>query len=452
MSRVAFAIFLIFFLPNFLLGGTAKLSIYLSIDDPESSPLWFELKKIAISTDGKEWRAFKVDKEINSKEIGRGQFLIGLYSIPPGNYRFLKLEIGKAASAKGEKLFLLSKKKNEFIYTFPKNLSLDEGDSKCLFLRWNLRASLKGVFTFDPFIVPILQGIPLRGELLYVSCNDINTIYVADASENHIIASIGVDSPFGFAIRKEQDSMYIVSSSQRKIYTLELSTNRIINEFPIPGAVSPTFIVLSQDGSIGYVTDPYTDSVFKIDMFSGYVIAKKKVGVRPYYILYDYPSNTIFVSSTEDHSVYMVDPDDLSILGSIRVGDKPEGLLLYKNFICSTDRNSDSITVYDLSERNYYGKVNIGFEPRRIIAWNNKVFVSCYGSDEISIIILNHFIPFKTIKTKKGPLSMDIYPSRSWLYVAERESKSIGVVDLTTETYIYSIPLPGKPFELKVVY
>ncbi|WP_068548876.1 YncE family protein [Thermosulfidibacter takaii] len=431
----------------------ARVSIFLSLKKTPAPHVWFVLKKLYISQEGKNWVLIREKPlEIDSSRISAGQLFVGSSMVSPGTYIRIKLVVDKAALKKDGRLVLLSMGKKELQFRVEPPLELSKGDSTCLFFTWDVAASVKKGFLFEPVMEVKPQSVSITSELLYVTCDDVGTLYIIRTDRNWVIGSLAVGSePKGFRIDGRHNRIYVVSSGDRDIKVVEATTNRVVDSVMIPFGLSPTFIELTPDGKNAFLTDPGSNYLLKLDLDSGTVIGELELGYKLYYPLYIPEEDLLVVSSPLSQTVYFIDPDSLKIRQMAKVGTSPEGLLYHAGLLYVADRDANSVTVYDLRRSQIKDRINVGLEPRRLVKGANRIYVSNYGDNSISVILFGTPVSFRRIAVGKGPLEMAVCVRRKWLYVAEREDKQVGVIDITSGKRIYTIPLNCRPFYLQTL-
>ncbi len=454
IPRVPFSVLLaVCLFSSLAFAREARISVYLSLKEPALSRLWFQIEDVSVSQNGQDWEnLIERPLEVDSSRVGRGQMFLGIFQVPRGTYTRLKLTLGKAALKKEGKLVLLSLAQREVEFRISPPLNLREGDSTCLFIQWDVEGSVRAGFSFEPSIRVRAQAIPLRGELLYVTCDDIDTLYVIRADRNWVVGSLGMgDAPKGLRIDREHNRLYVVDSGSRDIKVVELSTNRVVDTIMLPFVLEPTFIELSPGGDKGYVTDRRANYLLKVDLASGSVESQTELGHGLYFPLYVADQGVLAVSSSLSQAVYLVDPVDLRVRGEIRTGDGPEGLLAYQGYLYIANRGSNTVTVYSFSNGNVLGQLNVGLQPRRLAENNGKIYLGNYGDGSLSLLLPGRLVVMRRIAVGGSPFALAVCERRRWLYVLDRKGKKVRVVGLTSERPVAAIPLGGSPFSAQVL-
>ena len=429
-------------------AGEARVSVYLSLKEPALSPVWFKIERVSISQEGQDWKTLvKKPLEVDSSEIGSGQLFLGIFQVPQGTYTRLKLTLEKAALKKGGKLVLLSLAQRDVEFRISPPLNLRERDSTCLFLTWDVDASVKGKFSFEPVIQVKPQAISITSELLYVTCDDIDTLYIIRADKNWVVGSLGLgESPKGLSLDRRANRLYVVESGSRDVRVVELSTTRVVDSIMLPFVMEPVFIALSPRGSRGYVTDGRANYLLKVNLVSGAVEDQTEMGQGLYYPLYVEDEGVLAVSSLRSQKVYLVDPGDLRVRQEIRAGDGPEGLLAYGGYLYAANRRSNTVTIYNFRSGRV-NQLNVGFQPRRLLECNGKIYVANYGDGSLSLLLPGRRVVMRRIRVGGSPFTMAYSQARRWLYILDRKGKKVRVLDLTSERPVATISLGGEPFD-----
>ena len=213
----------------------ARLSLYLQLRGSPRRSIRWRMGGLALRGGG-WWRELAGGPwEVDSARLGEGQLLLGCFVLRPGRYDALRLRALKASLRREGQRRMLALDRPRVALPLPRPLELRGGDSVCLFLEWDVDASLREGFLFRPCLRVRLQRPPLRGELLYVTCDDIGTLYVVGANANRVVAALGVGPcPRGLLLDPEGNRLYVVDSRDRAVRVVELSTNRVVDSLALP--------------------------------------------------------------------------------------------------------------------------------------------------------------------------------------------------------------------------
>ena len=116
---------------------------------------------------------------------------------------------------------------------------------------------------------------------------------------------------------------------------------------------------------------------------------------------------TVYVSNEKDNSISIIDSDSLSVVDTIKVGQRPRGILLTKDgsqlLICASD--DDTVQVMDVA------------------------------SKEI----------VKTLPSGPDPELFILHPSGSPLYIANEDDNLVTVIDLENDKVLAEVPVGVEP-------
>ncbi len=423
--------------------GDATLSLFMKLTDPLGESIWMEMEDVEVFS-GENWFPIASTRsEIDSNEISAaGQILIGRGGLPSGFYSRLRFKVGKAALARlGEKI-ILSVDNPVVELSFSSQLRLQKGDSPSLFLTWDSSASIQNKVNFLPRIDVSMQSIPLTTDLAYVSCPAINTVYIVRTDQNLVCGSIGVSGhPTCLKIIEQNNRFYVLSSDQGTIKIFELSSNRILDEVRIPHVQEASYMDVDPSGEWAYVVDERGDQLFRINLSTGVLSDRVRLGSRPKYIMYQQEESILVVSSAYDQKVFYIDPTNLSIVKTLTTGGSPDGLIVLNNLLFVAESSTNMVSVFDTNSGRARAQIHVGRTPRRFVSNFNSIYLANYGEGTVSILRAGQLNVLRDIPVGGNPLEMAVYPARQWLYVGDEGGRGLSVIDLTSNMVVKTIEL-----------
>ncbi|WP_456431004.1 YncE family protein [Thermosulfuriphilus sp.] len=436
---------LLFLLIYFSLWGSAsaaRINVFLNIVAPPPEEVSFRIKNLyLIKSSGQKIPLSEGGSRVFSTANFAQEFLAAK-NISPGEYQGLILEISDTCLGEEH----LDSPAAPLKIRIPFRIRGKE--SLSLFVFWNVRDSLQGR-SFIPQFYGRLQGRPLRDETLYVTCDDIDTLFAIRADTNQVVASLGLEGgPKDLAISLTGDRLYIVASKAKALNVVELSTFRTIDTFFLPLAISPQFIALL-GGNQAVVTDPQAHYLLLINLVSGGLISSRRLGYQPSEILYWEEKGQIFVSSPADQVVYILNAD-LSQGGKLTGIMDPRGLWIKDGRLYVAEYRPGTVSVFNLDNGELVGRIRSGRGTIRVSGSGSRLYISNEEEGTIGVISPGQLTISKKIRVKGSPFTMATYKQRRWLYVADRRNKGIIVIDITSEKPVGRIILGGKPFGMIV--
>ncbi|MDH5298140.1 MAG: hypothetical protein OEV91_03905 [Desulfobulbaceae bacterium] len=392
--------------------------------------------------------------EMDAPTIGAGQLFLGRCKLPPGRYQRLRFTLGQASirNNNGQRFFLALDAPTVEI-EFPAALSLERTESRSLFITWDEENSLRTPPILRPtlYIAPELKQ--MVADLAYVACPDIDTVYVIRTDKNWVCDSMGVTghpSCLAAVTANSRQRLYILAPKEAAIKVLELPNN-FVDSLRIPMTVDPEFMTVSPNGRWAYILDAGGGYVLRMDLETGDVTTRVRLGHQPRYATYIAESNLLAVTSALSQTVFLLDPTTLTEVGQIPTGRDPNGLLAWDNLLYITESGANTVTICDLNTRTIRSRLTVGFSPRRLIQNDNQIYVSNHDSDSISILQPGQLSIVREINLTGPPLEMAAAPKNRWLYAGNEKIGGLSVVDATTNRVAGQIIFGATPQGLAVI-
>ncbi|MBN1930624.1 MAG: hypothetical protein JW786_03325 [Desulfobacterales bacterium] len=439
---------------------TALITIYLETVGQCSGSVSFVLDELSLLA-GEQWHDLNIQPVlIDSRAVAGKQLLVGLSNMPIGNYTQIRFRLtqikihNNIQDSSGED--------RSIPLSYPLSVTLEEQDSTCLFVKWNLNDCLEENSRFNPRFSTSGQIESFTGDLLYVVCDDINTLYLMRTNKNNVVASIGLPNRLGqIRFDPHRLRLYVLSPGARCVYVLDCSDNRLIDRISLPLTLEPRFMDLSWNGDYLFITDTPSNRVLKIDLQTGIVDQHITFGYRPERIIYfEYfidrggkckGDRWLAVSAPDSQQVYLLNADNLNVCNAIAAGLAPDGLLFLDGLLYITDRLSNMVNAYNLYENRLTARIRVGLEPLFLLSDQmGKIYVSNHGADSLSVVIPGQQTALNEIPIGRSPFAMARSQRRQIIYTANRELKKITIMDRNADKILSIAELGGKPFFLDI--
>ncbi len=427
----------------------ASLSLFLHLRDPAGPPLDLTVSKVEILAGG-EWFTLSDESfELDATAIGDEQIFLLRQTLPPANYTAIRFMLEDAAIKRDEQMVFLSLSLPILELPLADPLRLTKGDSTCLFLTWNLKESLQGMAVMRPSIHIDYQKPLLLADIAYVACPDIDTVYTIRTDRHRVSGSFGVTGrPSFLAADQERNRLYVLTEKESAIKVFELSSNRQLDIFRFPITRKPSYLVLSPDKRWAYVLDGRGSYIVRMDLFSGSVTGRVRLGERSQFLYYLPDQDRLAVSFGYSQEVVLLDPKSLDVLERISVGALPQGMLFQDDLLYVAESGGNTVLMYDLTTKRVDNRFHVGRQPRRIFGGDNRVYVANHGSSSVSILFPRHLGSGKEIYIGGSPLEMTETRNKRKLYIGNEEGQEIVVLDLTADRVTNRIDLRSEPLGL----
>jgi DNA-binding beta-propeller fold protein YncE len=434
---------------------TARLSCFLTLNEGESQAIKMEISEIMILA-GDLWLPIASGPiQIDSAEIGGGQLFLGGKAVQPGIHQKLRMTISKGELQNAYGTYETITENPLLVeMNLPTAMDLAAGDSRSIHVIWDVRNSLQDDNTFQPVLNVIQPGRQLPVNLVFVSCPEIDTIFIIRADKNWVVDSFGLKGrPTYLAIGPDstQQRLYVLTTQERMVKAVDLSVYRVIDYFPVPLNDSPTFMTISPDGESAFLLDEKSGYISRMDLNTGQIVARTFLSHRPQFAAYLANQNLLAVSLSLARRVLLLDPENLNVLRSISVGNTPVGLASSENQLYIAESGDNTVLVHDLASGANPARINVGFGPRKIVQADDHIFVSNYMDGSLSVLAPGEFGSIHDIYGPGRPDEMAFNQFYHRLYVTDGEWAGLSVINATSNRLMGYIPLGAKAFGLSVI-
>jgi DNA-binding beta-propeller fold protein YncE len=428
----------------------ALASVYFSTTGVSTEQISFEISDVSLLM-GDLWiDLLAAPIAIDRQEVQGQQRLLGLGAFPAGDCTRIRFSL-KNIRVGGNGGPGLEDQQVDLAMNQP--VAFAGRDSTCLFIDWHLVPPVPGEARFVPRFSVRGQNLPLGGDLAYVVCDDIDTLYMIRTDVNFVVAALGLTGPLGeLAVDAARRRLYVLSTGERAIYVINSANSQPLERISLQIAVKPRHLSLSADGDFAYVTDAATNRVMKVDLRSGLISRQATVGFRPERVLFfNDGSDRLAVSSPTAQRVFILNADTLELLKEIPAGLEADSLLFWQDRLYVGERGNRSVTAFDHRTGRQLARIVVGAEPVAMTAVDNKIIVSNFQDSTLSFFYVGQSSTARSIPVGLGPYALAVSERRRILYVANRDAASLTIMDLVGERARAVVPLGGAPFSIGVL-
>ena len=436
---------------------TARLSCFLTLKDTQGPAIRLEVTGLEVFVNDLWLPLASGPLKIDSTEIGTGQLFLGGRAVPPGYYNKLRLTITKRElQNSADQYVVIQGEPLQVEMNFPNGLNLDAEDSRSIHIIWDVQKSLETDNTFDPILTVIQPGRQLPVNLVFVSCPDIDTVFIVRADKNWVVDSFGLKGrPTYLAVDRNSSNqrLYVLASRDRMVKVVDLSIYRVVDFFQAPLNSKPTFMTISPDGQSAYLLDENSGYLSRIDLTTGQSMAHIHTGYRPHFAAYLEKQHLLAVSLSLSQKVLLLDPESLSVLKTISVGNAPAGMAVSENQLFVAESGDNTVSVHDLDSGANLAKIYVGFGPHHMALTDDQIFVSNYLGGSLSYFnpATGEFGVAQEISGLGRPEDMAYDQFFNRLYVVDGDSAGLSVIDVNSTRLLGHISLGAKAFGLDVI-
>jgi YVTN family beta-propeller protein len=481
-----------------------QVTIFLNGPDEATLDITFDLLAVNIMDENGTYKEImSTPLNINSLTVMGRQMLLGEKPLAEGRYAKLKLTVKQALIKRKDRIASLALPTNDI--EIPVNITVNRNQNTSLFLKWDADASIVDGYQFNPVFNVKSQRPELSTLLIYVTNEDSNNVSVINRQNDEVVSTVMVGKkPRGVAtgLRRQHVRIYVANSRSNSISVIDPTTNKVETEIPIRFGRETEGIAVatvSPDKEFIFVTNYGSNTVSVVDGLTYQEMEKVNVGNGPVAIAVDPPAETLL-------SAKFLSFEDLNILRSYR--EK-----FFNIYVAN--RNSKEVTVlrFDISRNRVIDVMNVNVEWNPVALdvdyQRGKVYVANYGFDNLSVIniievikgnttgvvsaisgvghsnigviadpaldrvyllkevpgeilIIRPFLaeqsPIRTVTPIIGtipvgssPRSLMLDPDARKLYVVNRGSHTVSVIDKTTMREEKVIPVGKKPYGITMI-
>lgn len=477
LCRMSIGFFLIFLFASCVLKPGIKESrysdegqifVYLSSSQEPATDITFVISGMSfMDKDGIWFDVPMKPRTINSIKLSGNQIKLREFYLPAGKYKKLKLIIAEASLKRGNKkhsLALPEAVNNQAIHgelLVGVDFNVFYRESLCIFVDWDINRSIVDKYLFQPGLVANPQGLEIKNILAYVSNEGSNCVTVIDRQEDLVVGTIAVgEAPRGIAASSDGARIYVANSGTNSISVIDTSVNRVIATIDNWGYSPEELAYVAYDNTL-FVTNPRSNNVSVIDLASNMVTARINVGEKPIDIVADTERQKIYVSNYYSLSISVIDMVTRIVEDTINLSSNPkylalcdDGDRLYIGNESVNDVYIVDIPLYfnDKPPSDYIETVNIGCRLERLVCGlANRVYAGNIAFDEISFLHTDLDTITKNIAVGGSPAGMDVDAMRRKLYVSNKSSEDVSVIDIKTERVVKTVPVGKKPHDIVLV-
>src|SRR4030042_5860746 len=480
--------------------SNGQVTIFLKGPDKTSMDITFDLLTVNIMAEDGTYREMMNDPlNINSIAVSGRQILLGERTLPEGRYKKLQLIVKQASIKRKDKTASLALPSEGIEIVM--DITVNKNHNTSVFLNWDTDASVVDGYMFSPVFSVKGQVPELSSLLIYVTNEGSNNVSVINRQSGDVVATIMVgNKPRGIAtsMSREHPRVYVASSSSNSICVINPTVNKVELEIPIRFGREPEGIAvvrISPDKELIFLTNYGSNNVSVIDTSTYQEVDKINAGDGPVAVAVDPSvdslSGTRFLSldninvlrSYRDKffNVYVVNKNskNVSVLkmntrngrledsSNISVEWSPIALTVdyQRGKVYVENYNFDNLSVIDILQiirGNKTGAVsaisNVGTSVIGVIA--DPDFDRIYLLKDFSgeIMIIRPFSEaFSTTRTTMAPIvstiavgnsprALILDPEGRKIYVVNRGSDTVSVIDKTTKREEQVIPTGKKPY------
>jgi YVTN family beta-propeller protein len=430
-----------------------QVFLYLSCPQKPAADITFAISGISFMNNNGEWIDVAMERQIDSAELfDKHQIKLAEFYLPAGKYERMKWKMSEAKVKRGAKSFSLALPEPDGEHFLDIKFVVFRRESLALFVDWNVEESVFNKYLFAPKMAIRKQGIEIKKTLLYVTNSESDAVTVIDRQRDIVVGAIAVgQQPVGIVTSPDRTKVYVANSGSNNISVIDTDANRVTNTIGNFG-YSPDDLALSGDGRWLYATNPDSDNVSVIDTVSEMVTERITVGRRPVGITYDQDRGKVYVANNADNSISIIDAASNAVEHTVTVDLNPTGLAVQDDKLYVANSGSNTVSVIQIGSYSVTKTIPVGQRPLRVQSGlSGWVYVSIANNNEVVFMYTSMDMVTKNVSVGDLPSYMAMDTPRRKLYVVNRLSEDVSVVDLATKKVKAVIEVGRKPCGIAVI-
>ena len=436
-------------------AGYARLNSFFTLKDSRAPAVRMTIDEVSV-LDGNYWLPLNSQPlTIDSEKLADAQMFLGAIVLPPGTYSeirfsFTSFQMGDATGTWKD----MNGVPATVEISLAETIHLAADDSVALFVSWDVQKSLTPGGGFEPILQATMATRQLPLDLLYVSCPDIDTIFIVRADTNRVVDAFGITGGPTWinALPTGGDGfLYVLAAQDRLVKVIDLATYRTVDFFPAPLNDAPTFMQVDAAGRVAFLLDDKSGYVSRMDLRSGYIEARTYLGFEPHFAIYIEEKNLLAVSLALSQKVQLLDADTLESRGELSTGGRPQGLLFTNDLLYVAEQGDDTVAIFDLNSRRNLGRIVVNQGPMRIADTDNQIYVSHRMASNVVALTPGQLSVFREITDLGRTTEMAYYPTFRRLYVVDERAGGLAIIDVNANLLIGRVEFGARPVGLAVL-
>jgi DNA-binding beta-propeller fold protein YncE len=428
------------------------VTIFLNLKEAAGPEVSMKITDVEVRS-GNSWKTLSTPPmTINSAKVRGGQIIIARNGVAPGNYDSLRFVIQEAFVRSGSAQTPLVLADPKVQLELDSGINVSRGDSHSFFITWDVAKSLIDSQGFTAGLNANVQSIPLLNNLLFVTCPELDTVYVVRTDKNWVISSIGVTGkPIYIDTDRRKNLLYVLASEDYSIKVIDLTAFKQIDRYAVQLNSVPQFMTLDPGKNYAFVLDERGKSIVKVDLSTGEIVNEAKLNFHPRFATYLEGRRMLAVSAAETNYVYLLNPENFINAGTVPVGSRPEGLLEFRNVLLVAESSSNSVSAYQIDSSSLNATANVSFSPMRLLLKSNQLYATSIGGGTVTTMFPGQLVVSREIYVGGKPLEITAAENNHWLYVGNGTQGGVSVIDETSNRVMGFIELETAPLGMAVI-
>lgn len=435
------------------LGSEGRLSVFLNLQRTPGAQLNLEIGGVEVLS-GSEWLPLLSEtRVIETGSGGTGQYFLGSRIVPSGTYSAVRLNFNGATRGEAGAVANFTINVPVVELQVESAINLSGHSNRLIFINWQVEQSLNDNSVNKSAFNAINDlGVIVSSNLAYISCPEIDAVYIVRTDINRVVGSISITGrPTYIYADNVNKNLFVLAADDSSITVVHMVSQVITDSFKIPFVSEPIIMTIDPEAKYAFVLDR-RGTLVKLDLQNGNMVARNRIGQMPNYIAYLADLEKLAVSSTLDNMIYFVNPDGLEVLETVHIEGQPAGFAATNDLLYVAESDLNNLSIYDLGQRKTVRRIPVGRNPGRVVVDQERAYVTNTGSSSLTVITGTHYQVGKEVAVGEYPLEMAVADYQRFLYVANGNcGGGVSIVDLSSNQTVGEIELGARPLSISVI-
>jgi YVTN family beta-propeller protein len=240
---------------------------------------------------------------------------------------------------------------------------------------------------------------------------------------------------------------FVINSNSASIDEINVETHALIREVPVYR--EPHHMALTPDGRSLVVGDTAGNALFFLDPRTG--LPQRRIAMSdPYQIVFSPNGQLLTVAGLARNQIDIYDGHTMQLLHRIRADTMPSHINYSPDSrtVFVSLQVSGQVIAIDTATGQVKWQMPVGNTPAGVLYHNGRILVGIMGEAHVAEVdpATGHVVG--TIPTDPGAHVMFVPPGGKIIYVTDRESGNITILDAQTLAVMRTFHMPGGPDDM----
>jgi len=275
---------------------------------------------------------------------------------------------------------------------------------------------------------------------VYLANSGLNTVSVIDITDDviQVIDTVEVDEgPSSLAVNEFTNKIFVLNVISKNIFVIDGKENKhsIIKIIELPENSQPRKIASNDLKNRLYVTSTGNDLIYVIDQTNYQIIDEIRFVTNPFAVKINKSTNEIYVSDIKFGLVSVIDGNTHTLLNEFKVGSGRGSIAVneYTNQIIIVSSSEPFVHVVDpIKNGGNETILEVGTMPTNVVVdkYTNRIYVTNEGAGTVSVVNLHNNIVLDNIAVGFSPSLIVLDEEKDRAYITSRFTNTLIIIEM----------------------